>query len=902
VASAGEEVLPEIVVTSFRNSLMKSQTIKQESTSIVEALTAEDIGKLPDNSIAESLGRIPGLAAERVDGRTSGLSVRGFKEDFVGTTLNGRELLGIGDNRGVEFDLYPAEIMSGAVVYKSPEATLSAMGIGGTVDLRTARPLDVSRNLTLTATGEKNGLQSDNPDYSNTGHRYALAYTDHTDDNKIGLALVLASTNSPKQAQENGVWGWNQNSSFGNAWAPSGIQIFSHSSVLKRDTGSVALEFRPSSDIDVTLDALAINFTDKGIKRGFIEALNNASLVTANGVAVSGTTSGFNSVIRSDPTNKTGTLRTFGVNLKFKANEHWTTKFDMAHSQTSKSDEEDESYAGVGRAGTTTSAQATIRNWTTTSNGLIFNNTNTNFADFNTIKLAGPQSWGGSLAPITSLAATSAHPTVGFAQAQDGFMNQAIFSEHLNTVRLEGVRKIDGSWFNSLDIGLQYSDHRKSKDNYGAFLTANTWPADGLIPAWARVGTANLNWAGLGSVVAYDAQGLINSPFYTRWDARQLEPDRMGDTYVVSESVTTLLAKADFNGNYSGVNLYGNVGAQLVNTNQNSTGYSAQTGSNLFVQATPVAGGDKYNKFLPSLNVNADWTNGQVTRFALSKAMSRARIDYLKPGGSVKFQNNVANVTSTNPATGPWLSNSGNPTLRPYEANQVDVNHEWYFAKDGFVSVGAYYKDLTNWSVAGANLVDFHQYYIPGYHQAVSATVPPVVYTPATFLGYNTTYTDGLKGKTNGLEAQLTMPLRLVTPMLDGFGFVASASLNNGGLDNNSRVPGLSKDTQQLTMYYEGHGFGVRVAGTHRTDYLSEQRGGSNTLTPVNRQALTLVDAQISYDFAEWSYQHLKGLRVALQMQNLTNQDDVDRDNVSGQIINHNHYGTNYLLTLKYTM
>jgi len=128
-----------VVVSGFRASLMKAEAIKRNSSTIVEAVTAEDIGKLPDTSIAESLARIPGLAGERVAGRTSGISVRGFKEDYVGTTLNGRELLGIGDNRGVEFDLYPAEIMSGAVVYKAPDASLGVMGIGGTVDLRTTR-------------------------------------------------------------------------------------------------------------------------------------------------------------------------------------------------------------------------------------------------------------------------------------------------------------------------------------------------------------------------------------------------------------------------------------------------------------------------------------------------------------------------------------------------------------------------------------------------------------------------------------------------------------------------------------------------------------------------------------------------------------------------------------------
>ena len=93
---AVDETAVEVIeVSGIRGSLQRAQAIKMDNTSIVEALSAEDIGKLPDTSIAESLARLPGLAGERRNGRTSGLSVRGFNENYVGTTLNGRELLGL---------------------------------------------------------------------------------------------------------------------------------------------------------------------------------------------------------------------------------------------------------------------------------------------------------------------------------------------------------------------------------------------------------------------------------------------------------------------------------------------------------------------------------------------------------------------------------------------------------------------------------------------------------------------------------------------------------------------------------------------------------------------------------------------------------------------------------------
>ena len=102
------DVLEEVVVTGYRKSLIDSIENKRFNASVIESISAEDIGKLPDSSIAESLSRLPGLAAQRLDGRASRISIRGFGENESATTFNGREQVSISDNRGVEFDLYPS--------------------------------------------------------------------------------------------------------------------------------------------------------------------------------------------------------------------------------------------------------------------------------------------------------------------------------------------------------------------------------------------------------------------------------------------------------------------------------------------------------------------------------------------------------------------------------------------------------------------------------------------------------------------------------------------------------------------------------------------------------------------------------------------------------------------------
>jgi len=108
--------LDKVQVTGLRRAIEGAISVKRDSTSIVEAISAEDIGRLPDVSIAESLARLPGLAAQRVAGRAQVISVRGLSPDFSTTLLNGREVVSTGDNRSVEFDQYPSELVSGVTV------------------------------------------------------------------------------------------------------------------------------------------------------------------------------------------------------------------------------------------------------------------------------------------------------------------------------------------------------------------------------------------------------------------------------------------------------------------------------------------------------------------------------------------------------------------------------------------------------------------------------------------------------------------------------------------------------------------------------------------------------------------------------------------------------------------
>ena len=146
--AAGQDA--EIIeVRGIRRSLSAAQDIKRTSPGVVDAISAEDLGKFPDTNIAESLQRIPGIAIDRNGGEGQFVTVRGFGPSFNTVLVNGRRIVSETGGREFSFDLYPAELISGADIYKTGVASMQEGGIGATINLKTARPFSLSDDTIL---------------------------------------------------------------------------------------------------------------------------------------------------------------------------------------------------------------------------------------------------------------------------------------------------------------------------------------------------------------------------------------------------------------------------------------------------------------------------------------------------------------------------------------------------------------------------------------------------------------------------------------------------------------------------------------------------------------------------------------------------------------------------------
>lgn len=918
--AADETNMEVIQVSGIRGSLQRAQAIKMDNTSIVEALSAEDIGKLPDTSIAESIARLPGVTGERRNGRTSGISVRGFNENYVGTSLNGRELLGMGDNRGVEFDLYPTEIISNILVYKTPEAGMTTQNIGGSIDLQTVKPLTAESTFTVNGTFEKNAEDSPNPDFDNDGHRLSVNFVDQFADDTVGLALTVASMESPRQEQQFRGWGYaGVNTTAENTfndngdplWNPrrydgqdtvdvpegtvvlGGHDSFQRSAMLERDSIAAVVEWAPIDKLNIQLDALYIDFVEDDVRRGLEEGGaewgTGAYTITGveDGLVTSGYSDGYYSVVRNDARRQEADLTTIGINAEYQLSDSWTLEIDYSTGKVEKEIIDVESYSGVGRAGTE-GRPISARSWEMTSTGVMYSDHPTiapvDLTDPDLIRLAGPQAWGA--------------PPLLEPDAQDGFVNQPKFEEELDTLRFDVKGYVDWGVVTGLSAGAVYSDRSKSKDNDGAYLTAPSYPEDAAIPD--VLGVVNLDFIGIDGILAYDSLGLFESGYYIESDASRVQNDRLGDTYTVDEELITLYTKLDLEMELGDMWVRGNVGVQVVNADQQSTGFSATSDREGYTIASEVTGGADYTDVLPTLNLSAEVAENQFVRLGLSKVISRPRMDDMRPNTQVTFAFNDNQITSSDIENGPWGGSAGNPELRPLEANQFDLAYENYFADTGYVAVSFFYKDIKNWHRSTSVVSDFTEFYIPELHQGSQGQ------TPVLFTGQVSSVLDGFEGFVRGYEVQGSLPFDLLHESLEGFGLYASATFMDGEVDaapgqTETRIPGLSEESYSMTFFYESNGFEFRLAATKRDQYLTEERGVSLSLVDATKQGGTLVDAQIGYDFDESGIEYLEGLRVTLQAQNLTDEDDIQASAAdSRQITQYQTYGTNYLLGFNY--
>ena len=356
-AAAGDDAMEEVVVSGIRKSIEDSIAAKKDNSSIVEVVSAEDIGKLPDASIAEAIARLPGIAAQRTNGRAQTLSIRGLGPDFTVTTFNGREQASTNDNRTVEFDQYPSELVTQVKIYKTPDAGMAYQGIAGTTDIATVHPLAYSdRKFAVGYKREMDEQSANIPGLPDAGDRVNLTYIDQFRDNTIGVAFGAAYNKTPYQAQTREPWGYPDFDDNGprTDLIIGGDKDGVKSAFYERTSFMGVLEFKPNDQLTMLLDAYHSDFNEvqtiQRMEYGLKWAgatLNQEGPVENGRIQSADYTVPF-VVIENYNNDRNAKVDSIGLNTKFDVNEDWGLEADLSWSNVDRNDLRLESTAGNG--------------------------------------------------------------------------------------------------------------------------------------------------------------------------------------------------------------------------------------------------------------------------------------------------------------------------------------------------------------------------------------------------------------------------------------------------------------------------------------------------------------------------------------------------------------------------
>ena len=729
------DTTPDVVVTGIRASLRAAIDLKRNGQGVVDAISAEDIGKFPDTNLAESLQRITGVSIDRSNGEGSTVTVRGFGPEYNLVTLNGRQLptatLGDGASppasRSFDFANLASEGIAAVEVYKTGRAAVPSGGIGSTINIRTPRPLDklglrgsiaakgvidTSRNGHDPITPEVSGIISDTFADGRIGVLVTGVYQKRkasANSASVGLRDGFSGDNAVNTANFNN-WGALPDSSPNITNRPKAGDVYEIPQSAAYDlidinreriNGQAVLQVRPidslTATVDYTYSRNKIEVRDSSV--GIWFNFGDTSSSWTNGPSAGpnfyterfgpGKDLSYSGALSANQTEN----KSLGGNLAWQAPGGVTVTLDAHHS--------------------TATSKPTNKYGSSTSVGNAIFGVQTQTLDFTRdLPVISYKMYPG----IDPLNAALITPT------GNSFRN-AYFRDRINQVQLNGHYDHQGDFLDSLDFGFSYIDN-KVRSAYG-FIQNDSW--GGVDPAGAAAGAAAIP-DNLYSLVSLPdkfkgvsgAQDIIPS-FYTfnfetladllesRYNvcSKPATGTPLGNgsclaQYTVDRRITerTISPFVQFNAKFDlfqmPSHLIGGVRydetqvnsaalvpiptrTQWVSANEISLTYAGQSGFTAFK--------GHYHNWLPAVDFDVEVLNGVKLRASYSHTITRADYGSLQGGQTIDQPLRVG---------GGSTGSQGNPGLIPFKSKNIDLSAEWYYNRESYISIGYFNKNVRN--------------------------------------------------------------------------------------------------------------------------------------------------------------------------------------------------------------
>ena len=640
-----------IQVRGIRGSVVKSINAKRFANSIVDAVSSEDIGKFPDQNVAESLQRITGVSMSRNFGEGERISIRGTSENQNRTLLNG-QAVGSADwwvdssaSRGFNYTMLPSEIVSGLEVYKSPEADIDEGSIGGTVIVKTRKPLDLDANKIAGSVIMQHSEVS-----GETDPQLAGLYSWKNDEESIGA--LVSVFRQERNLRRDGIeaWSWTHRDEtledgtvVENVYTPGGGGSAMFTQERVRTGFNLTLQYRPSDNMDVTFNALNSTLEANNANQNFLwlpgyggskyQSLDVVDHAKVGRFAQAGTLglSPDGNNILDETKIRNSKLKTNSYDLKLiHDGETWKSSYHVGVTEGSGGTQTDRSVGWEGNAVHSYNAQ--------------------NVESIETSYAKSP--------------ADGKHWDLGFLRYDS---NDALDKEYYGQTDFE--RAIDVAVFSKIKMGVKYRDHKRENIRLRSQTRTDLdWnladysyasPSDFL----SGVGTS-------GTLSSYAMTDLDKTR--AAGDALSWQYDYLYDSnFAITEKILASYIKADIDAD----GLRGNLGVRLVETKQTTGAYVGPADAKVWQEE------DKsYFDILPSINLAVDLEEDMILRFSAARVMTRP--DYAA----------MTNATTYNTET--RVGTGGNSNIDPYRATQFDVGYEWYFSDAGIFSSALFYKDL----------------------------------------------------------------------------------------------------------------------------------------------------------------------------------------------------------------
>lgn len=830
--SGAQDTETEVIqVRGIRGSQKANINAKRLSDAVVDAITAEDIGKFPDKNVAESLSRIPGVTIDRDFGEGQGVTIRGVQPDQNLTLVNGQAVgtaqwFVLSDaTRNFNFEILASEMISGLEVYKSSQADLDEGALGGTVILRTRKPLDMDAN-----TGQVSVEAQYNDIAEETDPSLSGLYSWKNEDETFGILFSSSYQERTVRRETNEDFGWfgptipridplieaptGANEKGALAWGMGSAVFMQDRERLGFD---VTAQWAPNEDFDVALHYMSSTLNADNVNSNLIG-------VPFRGIAYMGTNTNPGTVTDG----VVDSLQVVGTSDRPAWSRHMA--YDNIYREGSEMSTEILDLEGTYAL---ENGQIHFQLGTTTGEG-----ENRDFftefwvdgqdpnAAFNYFNPGGDNPYIDFVGPSPWLANPTNEMWLG-----------GIFDQRNETEDEENYAQVDYShyveWgavteiktgFKVRDRSFSQTRHRTDLANLAPIGEGSLGPASDF---WngAMINVDHVQTNGVTASYFFPERDAMYSALYNVAECNEANADGLcrrdnvfqsDASFVIEEDIAAVYAMAKF----SGEGFRGNLGLRYVETDTTSNGYDLNTGE-------AISSDGDYNEWLPSVNVSYDLLDDVVLRFAASRVITRPAPFQLAPAV------NLTPETSSGTA--------GNPGLQPLTANQFEVGAEWYFDDASLLAMTVFKKDVNDFIFTKTVSREING-------QQINQLSTPDNGGSTTIEGFEVqlqhTFDNGFGGYANYTYTDVAdAEIEEAVPVVDANGEITGATLATRLVS----FPNTSKNSFNLGAYYETDVYSVRLNYNYRSEYFIAQAEIGNQYRDEQSQ----LDAQVSWNVTD---------------------------------------------------